>query len=88
MEEALERAAKRLEEVEARAADAETRAARAERLAELKAQEVGRKGELREVLDRIAAAERRASEAEERTRATVARIESGEEAVPPPPAGD
>ena len=64
----------KLEEIESRAAEAEARAERAERLAMLKAEEAERTRRLREILDRIAAAEQRANAAEERARAAVDRV--------------
>jgi len=84
-EAALERAIKQLEDVEARAAEAEARAARAERLVELRADEAEREDRLRELLERIAAADRRARQAEERARAAVAAIDPGPDLSPTPP---
>ncbi len=78
--EALEQATQRLEAVEGRVTEAEERAARAERLVELKAEGVGREGELREMLDRIAEAEERAAQTEQRARDVVRSIDE------PPPA--
>ena len=69
---ALERAAAKLREVEARADEAEERARRAERLVEAKASESERAGQLRQMLDRISDAERRAASAEARAREAVA----------------
>ena len=80
--EALERAAAKLREVEARAAEAEERARRAERLVEAKASESERAGELRQMLDRISDAERRAASAEARAREAFA------EASEPLPGGE
>jgi hypothetical protein len=80
-EEALERAVKQLEEVEARAAEAEARAAR---LVQLRADEGEREGRLRELLERIAAADRRARRAEDCAWAAVAAIEAGADPAPPP----
>jgi DNA uptake protein ComE-like DNA-binding protein len=71
---ALERAIAQLEQVETRAREAEERAERAERLARLRDAETEQAGRLREILDRITAAEQRAAGAEARAREAFARV--------------
>ena len=73
-DDALERAAARLNEIEARAVAAERRAEQAEKLAAEKGEEAKRTERLREMLDRIAEAEERASAAEQRARIAVERV--------------
>ena len=68
-----------MEDVESRAAEAEARVARAERLAKLKTDELERGKRLRELLDRISAAEARATASEQRAKAVVDDIFDPEE---------